>query len=189
MRNLQFDSDVREIISIAENLRNEYRNYNSDWIDSPFAWIKDLSSRTRGKVGEQLIEHWCKEQNFDVRSSPDSGADRIIDGLRVEIKSSTLWKSGIYKFQQLRDQAYDVVICLGLSPHNVHCWILPKEVIFKQWRSGGIGGQHGGRQGTDTAWLTVKPNAPQSWLTPQNGRPADAIKILRQFVETRHQIR
>lgn len=186
MRNLQFDSDVRDIVSIAENLRSEYRNYNSDWVESPFAWIKDLPSRTRGKVGEQLIEQWCIAQNFDVRSSPDSEADRIINGLRVEIKSSTLWKSGIYKFQQLRDQAYDIVICLGLSPYNVHCWILSKEMILEQWRSGGIGSQHGGSQGTDTAWLSVNPNTPQIWLTPQNGSPSDAIRILHQFVEARH---
>ena len=186
MRNLQIDSDVREIVSIAENLRSEYKSYNSDWTESPFAWIKGLPSRTRGKIGEQLIEHWCTEQNFNVRPSPDSEADRIINGLRVEIKSSTLWTSGIYKFQQLRDQAYDVVICLGLSPYDVHCWILSKKVIMEQWRSGGIGSQHGGHQGTDTAWLEVKPNAPQAWLTPQDGRPADAIKILRQFAETRH---
>lgn len=182
MRNLQLDSDVREIVSIAENLRNEYKNYNSDWMGSPFAWIKDLPSRTRGKVGEQLIELWCIEQNFNVRSSPDSEADRIINGLRVEIKSSTLWKNGIYKFQQLRDQAYDIVICLGLSPYNVHCWILSKKVVLEQWISGGISSQHGGSQGTDTAWLEVNPNLPQTWLTPREGRPTDAIKILRQFV-------
>lgn len=185
MENPQIDSAVREIVSIAENLRSEYKNYNLDWVESPFAWIKDLPSRTRGKVGEQLIEYWCKEQNFEVRPSPDSDADRIINGLRVEIKSSTLWKSGIYKFQQLRDQAYDVVVCLGLSPHNVHCWVLSKEVILEQWRSGGIGSQHGGRQGIDTAWLEVNPNAPQAWLTPQRGRPADAIEVLRQFTEAR----
>ncbi len=186
MENLQFDSDVREIVTIAANLRSEYRNYNSDWVGSPFAWIKDLPSRTRGKVGEQLIEQWCIEQNFDVTSSPDSEADRIINGLRVEIKSSTLWKSGIYKFQQLRDQVYDIVICLGLSPYDVHCWVLSKEMILGQWASGGIGSQHGGSQGTDTAWLEVKPNAPQVWLTPQEGRPSDAITILRQFTEARH---
>ena len=185
MKNLQPDSGVREIVSIAENLRPQYRNYNLDWAESPFAWIKDLPSRTRGKVGEQLIEHWCTAQNFDVSPSPDSDADRIINGLRVEIKSSTLWKSGIYKFQQLRDQAYDVVICLGLSPHDVHCWVLSKEAILAQWKSGGIESQHGGRQGTDTAWLEVNPDTPQIWLTPQEGRPSDAINILRQFVETR----
>ena len=58
MENPQRDSTVKEIISIAEDLRSEYRNYNSDWIESPFAWIKDLPSRTRGKVGEQLMKSY-----------------------------------------------------------------------------------------------------------------------------------
>ncbi|MYA72359.1 hypothetical protein F4141_13210 [Candidatus Poribacteria bacterium] len=185
MKNLPLDIDVREIVSIAENLRNEYNSNNLDWVESPFAWIKCLPSRTKGKIGEQLIERWCTEQNFDVKPSPDSEADRIISGLRVEIKSSTLWKSGIYKFQQLRDQAYDLVICLGISPYDVHCWILSKKVILDQWKSGGIRSQHTGRQGTDTAWLSVNPSTPQIWLTPQDGRPTNAIKILRQFTKAR----
>ena len=185
MKNLPLDSDVREIVSIAEDLRSGYSSFNVDWVGSPFAWIKNLPSRTRGKVGEQLIERWCTAQNFDVRPSPDSEADRVISGLRVEIKLSTLWQTGKYKFQQLRDQAYDVVICLGLSPSNVHCWVLSKEVILEQWSSGGIGSQHGGSRGTDTAWIEVDPNAPQTWLTPQSGKPVDAIKVLRQFTEVR----
>ena len=184
MRNLPLDSDKRKIIAIAENLRSEHSSHNSDWVGSPFAWIKDLSSRTRGKVGEQLIERWCTLQNFDVRSSPNSQSDRIINGLRVEIKFSTLWQTGIYKFQQLRDQAYDIVICLGLSPDDIHCWVLSKDVILEQWRSGKIG-QHGGSEAKDTAWITVKPESPQAWLTPRYGGPADAIKILRQFTEAR----
>ena len=182
MGNLQFDSNVGEIVTIAENLRSEYRNYNSNWVESPFAWIKDLPSRTIGKVGEQLVEQWCTSQNFDVRSSPNSQSDRLINGLRVEIKFSTLWQTGIYKFQQLRDQAYDIVICLGLSPYDIHCWVLSKDVILEQWRSGKLG-QHGGRDAQDTAWITVNPKSPQIWLTPRNGKPADAIQILRQFTE------
>lgn len=184
MQNLPLDGDIREIISIAENLSSEYSSRNLDWVGSPFAWIKKLSSSTRGKVGEQLIERWCTSQNFDVRSSPDSEADRIISGVRVEIKMSTLWQTGIYKFQQLRNQDYDIVICLGLSPHDVHCWVLPKDVILEQWRLGKIG-QHGGSEAKDTAWITVKPKSPQPWLTPQNGKPADAIKVLRQFTKAR----
>lgn len=185
MRDLPLDPDVREIISIADDLRSSYKNYDLDWTESPFGWIKALPSRTVGKVGEQFIERWCTKQNFNVRSSPDSEADRVISGLRVEIKFSTLWKTGIYKFQQLRNQAYDVVICLGISPHDIHCWVLPKKVILEQWESGGIQSQHTGSQGTDTAWLSVNPTTPQIWLTPRNGRPADAIKILRQFVEAK----
>lgn len=185
MKNRHLDVDVEEIVSIAENLRNEYNSNNLDWVESPFAWIKCLPSRTKGKISEQLIEHWCTEQNFDVKPSPDSEADRIISGLRVEIKSSTLWKSGIYKFQQLRDQVYDIIICLGISPYDVHCWVLSKELVLEKWKLGEIKSQHGGSRGQDTAWFSVDPNAPQTWLTPQSGKPADAIKVLRQFTEAR----
>ena len=60
-------------------------------------------------------------KGFDVAKSPDSQADRIIAGARAEIKTSTLWKNGVYMFQQLRDQNYAFVICLGISPLNAHC--------------------------------------------------------------------
>ena len=140
MKRILHDPDVEGMVRIAENLHNsEYSISDLDWKDSPFAWIKDLSSsRTRGKVGEQLVERWCIAQNFDVRPSPDSEADRIINRLRVEIKFSTLWKNGTYTFQQLRDQSYDIIICLGISPYDVHCWVLSKELVLEKWRSGEI---------------------------------------------------
>lgn len=185
MRQILPDSDVREMVRIAENLHSEHRSSNLAWKESPFAWIKDLPSRTVGKVGEQLIERWCTAQNFDVRPSSNSEADRIVNGLRVEIKLSTLWKTSIYKFQQLRDQAYDIIICLGINPYDVHCWILSKELILEKWKSGEIQSQHRGSEGQDTAWLSVDPNAPQAWLTPQSGRLGDAIQILREFTESR----
>ena len=184
MKNLPLDSEKRKIVAIAENLRSEYSSHNSGWVGSPFAWVKTLPPGTKGKIGEQLIERWCTSQNFDVRSSPNSQSDRIINGLPVEIKFSTLWQTGIYKFQQLRDQVYDIVICLGLSPHDIHCWVLSKDVILEQWGSGKIG-QHGGGKAKETAWITVKPKSPQTWLTPQYGRPADAIKVLRQLTKAR----
>ena len=64
--------------------------------------------------------------------STDSECDRVIEGLRVEIKGSTRWKTRGFKFQQLRDQRYDVAICLGISPFDAHCWTIPKEVIVAQ---------------------------------------------------------
>ena len=179
MNQILHDSDVRDIVRITESLYPDYSSTNLAWEESPFSWIKNLSSKTRGKVGEQIVERWCRTHNFDVRNSPDSEADRIINGLRVEIKFSTLWKSGIYKFQQLRDQRYDVVICLGFSPFNVHCWVLPKTLVLEKWKSGEIRSQHGGSRGQDTAWLQVNPENPQPWLKPPSGKPDEAIQVLR----------
>lgn len=183
MQQISQDPGMMEIVQIAENLRGKYSSHDLEWAGSPFAWIKALPSRTVGKVGEELVEHWCAAQNFDVSPSPNSEADRVIDGLRVEIKLSTLWKTGTYKFQQLRDQAYDVVICLGISPRDVHCWVLPKALIVEKWASGEISAQHTGSAGRDTAWFTVNPNAPQPWLTPRSGKLTAAAQQLRQLTE------
>ena len=178
MNQIPHDPDVREIVRITENLHSEYSSSNLAWEGSPFAWIKSLPSKTVGKIGEQIVERWCIAHNFNVKSSPDSEADRIINRGRVEIKLSTLWKNGSYMFQQLRNQAYDVIICLGISPYDVHCWVLSKELVLEKWRSGEIKSQHGGAAGQDTAWLRVNPNDPQVWLTPPSGRPAEALQIL-----------
>ena len=184
MNNHDNSPDLTEFASIAERLRSQHEADNSDWAESPFAWIRRLPSRKKGTVSEQIISLWCAAHGFEVSSSPDTEADRVIAGLRIEIKSSTLWAQGIYTFQQLRDQNYDAVICLGLSPHDVHCWILSKKLIIEKWESGDIKSQHGGKQGTDTAWFSVNPKNPQHWLTPRNGRPSDAIERFRQLAKS-----
>lgn len=96
-----------------------------------------------------------------------------VHGNRVEVKSSTLWGSGIYKFQQTRDQDYAFLICLGLSPTNAHCWIIPKDVAFSHAES-----QHKGKEGTDTYWLEVDPDRSDEWLESYGGNLADASRVL-----------
>ena len=108
------DPEVRLLAAIAASLKQDYvaQADTDPWAGSPFAWIRLLPSRQRGKVGEQLVSGWCAAKGLDVTSSGDSEADRVIAGQRVEVKFSTLWRSGVYKFQQIRDQRYDFLICL-----------------------------------------------------------------------------
>jgi len=125
------------------------------------------------------LSGWLAAKGFDVGRSPDSDADRLVNGVRAEVKFSTLWKSGIYKFQQLRDQDYEFAICLGISPWDAHCWVLPKQIIFSQKNHAeGLTGQHGGGGGKDTAWLTLSPGKVPEWLRRHGGRLADAAKII-----------
>lgn len=121
-------------------------------------WIERRPSRQVGAIGEKLVAGWLAAKDFDVVRSPDSEADRLIDGHRIEIKFSTLWKNGGYKFQQLRDQNYEFAICLGIGPFSAHCWVLPKAEIMRRWKAGdGIKSQHGGARGSDTAWQQESP--------------------------------
>jgi len=173
------DPDVKGLASEAGSLEAEYAASDDDWAESPFAWVKKRPSRQVGKIGEQLVSGWLAARGFNVLRSPDSDADRLIEGRRVEIKFSTLWKNGSYKFQQLRDQNYEIAVCLGVSPFDAHCWVLEKSEILRQWRdTGNIQSQHGGANGRDTAWITVDPTAVPAWLSPHGGRLRDAMRAL-----------
>lgn len=121
---------------------------------------------------------WCAAKGFDVVRSPNSDADRIVDGNRIEIKLSTLWANGGYKFQQIRDQEYDYAFCLGLSPFDAHAWLLPKSVL-REYVIGHMG-QHTGATGSDTAWLGFKASQAFSWMSPYGGRLRDVERLLRE---------
>lgn len=172
------DPEVRLLATLGETLRADYVNVeqNQQWRDSPFDWIRRLSSRRKGKIGEQLVSGWCAAKGFDVTGAGDTEADRVIAGQRVEIKMSTLWASGVYKFQQLRDQDYSFVICLGLSPFDAQCWVIPKEVVWDRTPP-----QHGGAQGTDTRWLSFEAANPEDWLADYGGRLSQVRDIINQW--------
>ena len=102
----------------------------------------------------------------------------MVSGMRVEIKGSTLWQNGGYKFQQIRDQNYSIIVCLGISPFNAHCWAIPKAMVMQWWQEGKISSQHGGADGSDTAWLSVNPSAAPAWLQPYGGRLGAGLERL-----------
>jgi len=181
MRRIQ-DPEVDILASCSRTLQSEYQEaQDASWDGSPFAWIKTRPSRQVGTIGEKLVAGFLATKGFDVVRSPDAQADRIIAGQRAEIKMSTLWKSGSYRFQQLRDQNYEFAVCLGLSPFDAHCWVLPKTLILYQWSAGGISSQHGGRSGSDTAWLHVLPDTIPDWLHRWGGSLSDAVRVITQI--------
>lgn len=171
------DHETRVLAGLAESLREQYEGDKVDpWEGSPFAWIKKRPSRQIGAIGEKLVAGWCATKDFDVVRSPDSEADRIVEGHRVEVKFSTLWENGGYKFQQVRDQDYDHLFCLGVSPFASHAWVVPKDVLYEHVI--GVTGQHTGATGTDTAWIGFKAADPPPWIRPFGGTLAHACEIL-----------
>ncbi|MDW8236734.1 MAG: hypothetical protein RMK98_08975 [Bacteroidia bacterium] len=96
--------------------------------------------------------------------------------IRIEIKFSTLWRTGVYKFQQLRDQPYDLLLCLGLSPQEAHLWTFPKSEAL--WYATP---QHGGKEGKDTYWLSLSPRELQKYKD-YGGKLEDGIeKMVQHF--------
>jgi len=176
------DPDVRMLASIAETLRGDYvdREQEDLWAHSPFDWIRRTSSRRKGKIGEQLVAGWCAAKGFSVSASGDSEADRVIAGFRAEIKLSTLWANGGFKYQQIRDQGYEIAICLGIMPFDARCWVLPKAVLYANVI--GHTPQHTGAAGSDTFWITVPdPDQPPPWMQRYGGSLSQAFSVLRQL--------
>jgi len=177
------DPEVQMLAAIAGTLRGDYVDAAQEeaWAGSPFNWIRARPSRQIGKIGEQLVAGWCAAKGLDVTASGDSEADRVIGGRRVEIKCSTLWRSGVYKFQQLRDQNYELAICLGVSPFDASCWVISKDLL----REHVIGHtpQHMGRRGRDTFWLSFPAEDPPAWLDPCGGSLAQAFAVLERLTK------
>lgn len=171
------DPDVQILATLAGTLAPDYAQAVDDpWIGSPFEWILKVPSRTKGAIGEALVAGWAATKGFDVVRSPRSDADRIINGHRIEIKMSSLWKNGGFKFQQIRDQDYDYCLCIGISPFDAQAWLLPKPLL-REYVIGHMG-QHTGATGTDTAWLSFDSGKPYEWMAPYGQRLADVAQLL-----------
>lgn len=172
------------LLEANERVRTRYQERRAQWIGSPFEWFIRLPSRTVGSVGEALVEEWLKSQGFELTPSGSPEFDRWcqLQGgnkrVRLEIKFSTLWENGEYVFQQIRNQEYDAVLCLEISPKSAHAWVIPKKVAWSKATS-----QHGGRRGQDTKWIRLNPESPPLWLAPYGGELGRAIDQLRSLLE------
>jgi hypothetical protein len=131
---------------------------------SPFCWIKGRPSRQVGTIGEALVAGWAAARGFDVQRPLNSDHDRRIEGLKVEIKFSTLWTDKeIFVFQQLRDQDYDYCFMLGVSPFDAQAWFVPKAALAEDCPPALVP-QHGGGSGRDTKWLSFVAAEPPDWM-------------------------
>lgn len=171
------DPEVQVLASLSGTIALDYvAGADDPWIGSPFQWILSQPSRRKGAIGEQLVAGWCAAKGFDVVRTGDSQADRIIEGHRVEIKFSTLWESGGFKFQQIREQDYEYLFCLGICPFDAFAWLLPKSVL-REYVIGTMG-QHTGASGADTAWLGFQAGAAFDWMEPYGNRLGDVRELL-----------
>lgn len=177
MINKIVDEDVRILASLSAAIAPDYKVADDDpWVGSPFEWILRVPSRTKGAIGEALVAGWAAAKGFDVTRSHNSDADRIINGQRIEIKLSTLWKNGGFKFQQIRDQEYDFALCIGISPFDAQAWLLPKDIL-RQYVIGHMG-QHTGSEGADTSWIGIPADKPYEWMKPYGERLGDVARLL-----------
>lgn len=171
-------SEFKKLAKISEEFEKNLAPVSEEWLESPFSWVLKIPSRSKGAYGELFVAELFRASGFDVKR-PKSGSDhdRVINGHRIEIKMSTRWtKNAQYKFQQIRDQEYDYLLCLGISPNEAHCWVIPKAEVHLGRE--GVSNQHGGKEGKDTMWLNFPASSPPSWLAEFGGTLEAAIDLL-----------
>jgi hypothetical protein len=171
------DPDVEFVAAFSTRKGDDYTPPGSaSWKDSPFEWLLTIPPATRGAFGKELVTEWASANGFQVSTSKSRVVDRLINGHRIAIKLSRLWRDGEFHFQQIRNQDYDFLFCVGLSPDDVQAWLLPKEVLL-QYVIGHMG-QHTGASARDTDWLRFKPDSPHEWMAPFGDRLSDIARLL-----------
>jgi hypothetical protein len=208
MANCNIDPQFQTLAKISEGERLDYEQQRAGqadiWKGSPFEWLCPRpSSKEKGKIGEKILKKWCEQNNIQVQESGNEEFDLLIGKSQkpVEVKLSTLWqkkkskekqkkegekKAFCYKFQQIRDQCYEYLVCLGVSPNDAHCWVFPKDWLFSTAKAMRLlRSQHTGIKGTDTYWLTIDPGDQQllSFLSQQGfgGKLCEAIQIMQNW--------
>ena len=176
--NLASSADFDRFVEAANDLAAQHPEIH-DWEGSPFEWILAVAPGTRGKIGRQLVAAWARNSGFHVEMFSEDGQLYLrIDDYIVQIKMSTLWKSGIYRFQQIRDRDYDYCLCLGISPQDIHMWLIPKDALYEHVI--GVRGQHTGSDSLETYWFDAGPGAVQRWLEPFGNQISDVRETLAQ---------
>ena len=163
------------LAATASYLQEEIEEEKDPWESSPFEWILKLPPRKKGKLGGDLVASWLASKGEQIESAKDQSETLLLKGYRFAIKFSTLWAKGFYRFQQIRNEGYDYVLCFGISPFEAHCWILKREHAIKNATQ-----QHKGAKGAEY-WITIDPKQPKDWTEGCGGKLDDAYEIIKKL--------
>ena len=137
------------------NFKHIIKNTDHRYEGKLFESFKNLPPSQKGKVGEA----WCEEVMIALGSKvepPESkDHDRIVDGRKAEIKSSTLNNgTEVFSFLQIRPaQDYDFMILQAFLPDELRIFEVEKSVIRDLIDKKVIKPQHGGNDGNSGTFM------------------------------------
>ena len=171
---IKYSEAFQKLASDSIYIRSRLQDQNDQWKDSPFEWVLQLAARTKSKLGKHLVKSYLTENGFHVEETKiKSGVGLVVNNKVVSIKFSTLWISGLYRFQQIRNSGYDYLLCFGLSPSDAHCYVFKREYVLAHAKE-----QHKVARGAEH-WISIDPQNPDPWSKGCGGTIDDAIKIIR----------
>jgi 16S rRNA G966 N2-methylase RsmD len=174
-------SEFLMLAATASYIQEDLEEYSELWKNSPFEWVLQLPARKKGKLGRQLISPWLASKGILVEATKDSSETLMIKGYRVATKFSTMWTKGFYRFQQIRSEGYDYVICLGISPFQAHCWIFPREYAINHATQ-----QH---KGATEYWVHIDPRKPPEWVKGYGGSLDKAYEFIKKLKPIKNETR
>ena len=176
--NQQITGTDFDLLSASANKFEANSDYDIDrWAGTPFFWLLGLPIRTKGAHYERIVSDWCTVKGLTVETAQGTDADRVIGGKRTEIKVAMLSKAGSYVFNQIRDQNYEILLCMGLSPNDAHLWAIGKADAMRFRADGKIPNQHANDPATGI--LIVPAKAIPDWLKPYGGTLPEGFARLR----------
>lgn len=166
-----FSSEFKNLIKITSNFQSIYDEKSDIWRNSPFEWIMHLPARSKGKIAREILIKWLSNEGIILEREGGTNENLVINKKIYAVKFSSLWADkNIYKFQQIRMDGPNFVICFGISPFEVHCWVMPKEVAIE---NGSV--QHKGSE----YWLKVDLKKDKSWIHEYGGSISRALQVIK----------
>ena len=142
--------------------------------DSPFFNFTFLAPRSKGKIGETLVRNCCLSKNIRCEKALNSQHDLIINGKRIEIKTSFINKDNRLLFQQIRiNQNWDFIIFVGFYTNDVKVWCMTKSYIEELVKQNIIVKQHS----KENLWVWIDGYNIPNWLLPKSARIEDVMKL------------
>jgi len=141
------------------------------WLTGPFANLKLLSAKTKGKRFEHIAQHILRERGFIVTNPSSSDHDRIVDGSKLEVKGSTITKGsdGLFSFLQIRPgQDYDALLLETFwFDGTIKFYKVDKYVVLDMIEQGIFKKQHGGKKAESRTFCyngAMKPFEDYFWF-------------------------
>jgi hypothetical protein len=116
------------MLSLNEIVKSDLRDFivthqTDPWIGNPLEGYVHIDNGNKGKFGEMFVEKYMTLLGYQVDERTDPGHDRVIDGMKIEIKFSLanrhkgIPKKDLYLINHISvDKDWDRLIFFGINP-------------------------------------------------------------------------
>lgn len=162
-------------VVISEELLSQ-GEFDSRWNDGPFLALKLLPAKAKGKRFEQIASEIFKAMGLTVNKPTNTDHDRVVDGIKCEIKGSTVTKGSddCFSFLQIRPaQDYEALVLVTFwFDGTVKIFKLLKSDVMTLVENGTLKKQHGGNRAESGTYCyngNLTPFENFHWQTVQVG--------------------